>query len=82
MRKKKRFNANRHRGPRLLDAATLDVVDWSRLGVWCSGPTRCPVKAETAGSNPVIPAEPPGQPRRLMFSPGALGMHSLRTSVA
>jgi hypothetical protein len=25
--------------------------------VWCSGQTRCPVKAEIAGSNPVIPAD-------------------------
>jgi hypothetical protein len=23
--------------------------------VWCRGLTRCPVKAETAGPNPVIP---------------------------
>src|SRR3990172_6700009 len=37
------------------------------LGVWCSGPTRCPVKAETAGSNPVIPAEPPGPHQAVVF---------------
>ena len=29
--------------------------------MWCSGLTRCPVKAETEGSNPFIPAKPPGQ---------------------
>lgn len=28
------------------------------MEVWCSGLTRCPVKAETAGSNPVTSASP------------------------
>ena len=43
------------------------MVNSRPLGVWCSGPTRCPVKAETAGSNPVIPAEPPGPRQAVVF---------------
>ena len=43
------------------------MVNSRPLGVWCSGPTRCPVKAETAGSNPVIPAEPPGPHQAVVF---------------
>ncbi len=35
---------------------------FSRAGAWCSGSTCGPVKAETAGSNPVAPAKKPAMP--------------------
>ena len=51
-----------------LDAGLKGMVRCAPLGVWCSGQTRCPVKAETAGSNPVIPATASGAPGRSLFA--------------
>ena len=48
------------------------MVNSPRSGVWCSGLTRCPVKAETEGSNPFIPAKPPGYPGGPVFARGPI----------
>ena len=41
---------------KLFDKPNEALYNWQTTGVWCSGLTRCPVKAETASSNLVIPA--------------------------
>jgi hypothetical protein len=42
--------------PKMLDAIARRCYYSPCVEVWCRGLTRCPVKAETAGSNPVTSA--------------------------